>query len=539
MEEKISRLFSQSELADDWIQRTIHHFGPWVDRKGKSYWEFVRFYGHRKGVLRQLSRRDYAMLLNVECREGLKSSDTESSLVFSMEKFPYKKELRRRSKEERKKQAMNVEWAFELLPDTHPCRCLMRELDDLCSKPLPATPASDMPTMEQRLKEYLDALAREELYSKVFSSPEYCGCTATISVEQYVKQDFMDHRKPSHIVVYECVEGSVDEQMVMMYSGRYVTDRRIKLYVCSTHGFDLRTQKMASDRNVGLMLINPSYEITSSCYVVPRSIEVHAILEMERETLRGTRSMTTPFIVYDECGITCSLADVLKYHGISVRQDLCLHAPYLTNDYIEEKALELVREKVDEFVRQIRQYPTTRQVPSFDADPDQLLRDAGYTLEETDMSSTGQLAVIDLKKKKVTIDSSQSYKTHRIRYSKSHEFGHGTLHSNLNVAAFGESEATLCSNALNDGREQWWLEHHANHFAACLLMPKDVVGYLYAFYCQKVFGRNVIRKICLGPQQCQQQDFYSIARPMSERMNVSIEALKWRLVNMKLVEIIS
>ena len=539
MEERISKFFARPELAEEWIQRTEHQFGPWVESKGKSYWDFVRFYGYRKGVLNKLSRNDFAMLLAVGCRGALGSTDTETSLKFNMDKFPFKDDIRQRSKSDRKKQAMNVEWAFDLLPDNHYCRSLMRVLDELYATPISEISISETPSMEQRLKDYLEALAQNELLSKVYCYPEYCGCTATISVEQYVKQDFMDQRKPSHIIVYECVEGYVDADAVMSYYGRYCNDRRIKLYICSTHGFDLHTQKMASDRNVGLMLINPKYEVTNSCYVIPRSIEVYAIQAIERETLRGIRNMTTPFVVYDECGITYSLADALSYHGISVRDDLCFKAPHLTNSYIEQKALELVSNKVDEFVRQIKLYPKTRQVPFFDANPDQLLIDAGYFLEEADMSSTGQLAIIDLKQKKVTIDSSQCYKTQRIRYSKSHELGHGILHSNLSVNAFGESDKTLCSDALVSSHEQWWLEHHANYFAACLLMPTEVVGYLYAFYCQKIYGHDVIRKTFLGSQMCQQHDFYSIARPMAGHMNVSIEALKWRLVELKLVEIIN
>lgn len=531
-------MFDQPELAEEWIKRTIYLFGHWVRQKRKSYWDFVRFYGHRKGVLKELSRPQFAKLLKTTCYEALAQSDTEDSLKEVMQKFPYKDCLRKRSKEERKRQAPEKEWAFDLLPDSHVCRALKRELDELYNQPLCTEEVTKIPTMEDRLKDYLYALAQKEQFSKVFSRPEYCGCTATISVEQYVKQDFMDQRKPSRIVVFECVDGTVDETVVTQYSGRYSPDRRIKLYVCSTHGFDMHTQKMASDRDVGLVLINPNEEMTSNCYVVPRSVQVFEMQAMEREMLSGHRSMTTPFIIYDECGISCSIADTLTNHSIAIKDNLCLKAPRWTNQYIESRALDLVRDKVDEFVRQMELYPTTHQVPYFDADPDQLLADAGYELEEKDMSATGQLAVIDLKRKKVSIDSCQSYKIHSKRYSKSHELGHGILHSHLNVVAFGESDQTLSSDALASSHEQKWLEHQANHFAACLLMPETVVGYLYGFYCQRRFGRNVFRRIFLGSQQCQQDDFYSIVRPMAKQMNVSIGALKWRLVNLDLVRII-
>lgn len=538
MEEEISSMFAQPELAEEWEKRTTHQFAPWIREKGKSYWDFIRFYGHRKGVLKELSRPQFAKLLKTACFEALAQGDTVDSLKEVMQKFPYKCCLRRRSKDERKKLAQGVEWAYDLLPNAHACRALMRELDALYEQPVVANDGTNASTMEERLRCYLEALVQKELFSKVFSHPEYCGCTATISVEQYVKEDFMKQRKASHIIVYECVDGTVDQNVITQYYGRYCTDHRIKLYVCSTYGFDLHTQKTASDRNVGLVLINPNKEMTSNCYIVPRSVQVFEILAMEREMLSGQRSMTTPFVVYDDCGITCSIVDALKYHGISVKDNLCLKAPYWTNEYIENRALELVKDKVDEFVRQMKLYPITQQVPCFDADPDRLLADAGYELVEKDMSATGQLAIIDLKGKKVTLDSNNRYKIHRRRYSKAHELGHGVLHAHLNVDAFGESENTLSASAVSSGREQWWLEHHANHFAACLLMPETVVGYLYGFYCQKRFGRNVFRTITLGTQRCQQEDFYSIVLPMSRQMNVSVEALKWRLVKLKLLKIL-
>lgn len=532
-------MFTQPNVVEDWQKRMKAYIVPWVAKKGKSYWDIVRFHGHWHGELKELSRPDFAKLIISVCKDVLDGTDTESSLKENMQKFVHKDCLRKRTKAERKQQSPNIEWHYELLPDAHACRALIKELDNLFNLPLPQQEASNSHSIKDRLEDYLKLIVDEQRFAKVFSNPNYCGCTATLSVEQYVKQDFMDKRNPSHIIVYECTDERVDELKVREYVGRYCNDSRIKLYICSRHGFDIHTQKVAIDRNAGLMRIDPQYEITDDCYVVARSVELYAKSQMYFETLRGERKMSTPFMVYDNIGITSSIADALSSHGIAIKPGLCIVAPRWTDDYIERRAMEFVQLKVNDFIEKIHNYYATRELPSFNVDPKQLLIDAGYKVEEDNLSSTGQLAVIDFKSKKVSIDFSQNSNIQRKRYSLAHEFGHATLHSNINISAFGDTDQTLSTSPITSGYETKWLEHHANHFAACLLMPKDVVGYLYSFYCQKRFGREVIHPITLGDQLCQQQDFYQITNPIAKNLNVSIYALKWRMVKLGFLNIIN
>lgn len=539
MTAEILDMFTQPNMVEEWQIRLKTYIVPWVSKKGKSYWDIVRFHGHWHGDLKELTRPEFAKLIVSLGKDVLDNSDTESSLKENMQKFAHKDSLRKRSKAEKRQQCPNTEWRFELLPDTHACRLLVKELDDLYNQPIQQQPSSHTPTIRERLEEYLKSIVDEQRYAKVFSNPSYCGCTATLSVEQYVKQDFMDSRNPSHIVVYECTDERVDDLKVREYVGRYCGDSRIKLFICSPYGFDLHTQSVAVERNAGLMRVDPEYEITDDCYVVARSSELYAKTQFDYETLRGERKMSTPFVVYDKCGVTFSIADALSNHGIKIKPGLSIVAPRWTDDYIERRAMEIVRVKVDDFINKMHNYYSKREMPFFDANPEQLLADAGYDLEEADLSTTGQVALLNIKKRKVTIDISQNNNIQRRRYSLAHEYGHVTLHSNIDIYDFGESEHTLSLTAVASGYESKWLEHQANHFASCLLMPKDVVGYLYSFYCQKCFGRSVIHPITYGLQRSQQRDFYQIVTPMARNMNVSINALKRRLVKLDLLKVIN
>lgn len=530
-------MFTQPSMVEDWCKRMRLFIVPWVSKKGKSYWDIVRFHGHWHGELVELNRQQFAKLVINVCKDVLDDTDTEYSLIQNMQKFVHKKQLRRRTEKEKREQCPNINWRYELLPDTHACRALVEELDALFDLDIPEEKTTIIPTIKERLEDYLIKIVDEQRFAKVYSYPEYCGCTASLSVEQYAKKEFLEQRNPSVIIVYECTDEKVDESKVLQYVGRYYTDPRIKLYICSSHGFDQHTQSVAAKRNAGLMLINPQYEVTDDCYIVARSAEFYAKTQMDYEVLRGERKMTTPFEVFDDYGITYSIAEALAFRGIAVKAGLCLIAPRLTDEYIERRAIEFVNNKVNEFIREMNAFQQTHVVPSFDADPEQLLYDAGYTLEETDLS--GQLAIIDFKKRKVYVDISQRKSLRRRRYSLAHELGHKVFHSELNIPLLEESEETLSMSAVASGYEQKWLEHHANYFAACLLMPKEVVGYLYSFYCQVHFGRTIVKPITLGPYPKQREDFFHIVSPIANKLNVSIDALKWRLVKLKLLRIVN
>ena len=61
MKAKITAMYQQSGMAEKWKVKVKRQIAPWVEEKGKSYWDFVRFFLFYKGILKYLSREDFAL----------------------------------------------------------------------------------------------------------------------------------------------------------------------------------------------------------------------------------------------------------------------------------------------------------------------------------------------------------------------------------------------------------------------------------------------------------------------------------------------
>lgn len=541
MDSTIMEMFAQPQLAEEWIERTKTNVIPWVKTKGKSFFDLVRFHGFYKlGVLEKcLSRSQFSKLLISTCKSALDDKDSESSLKYNMDVFPHKEYLRRRTNEERKKVRPDKEWQIDLYSDSHLIKKLLEELDAEYNKPLPKKDDIPHNTIKGCLIAYLNKLVDEHRYAKVSQSSTYGRYTPAISLEVYANKSFMDSHEPSYIRVFEIVENAVDESKVNELYSRYSSDSRIKLYIASERGFNTRTQEIAKDHRVSLVLVNPNYEVTDDSFVTPRSIALFEKEERNYKMLRGEKEADVPFVVAYENGVTNSLADVLAFHSVPVRKGFFFEAPRLTDDYIEKRALAMVDSQVHEFVDRIQKYQLYREIPIYEVEPDQMLKRMGYGIYEANLSDIGQLALIDFKKKTVTLDSINPLFTSlvkRRKYSLAHELGHAVLHSGLNVLSFGESDDTLSHSVFASKTEQQWLEHQANVFAASLLMPSEVVGYLYSFFYQLRFGRGRIEPLYIvNNQKTHWDNFYAISHEITKYMGVSIDALKYRMIKLKLL----
>ena len=100
MTAEILDMFTQPNVVEEWQIRLKTYIVPWVSKKGKSYWDIVRFHGHWHGELKELTRPEFAKLIVSLGKDILDKSDTESSLKENMQKFAYKDSLRKRSKAE-------------------------------------------------------------------------------------------------------------------------------------------------------------------------------------------------------------------------------------------------------------------------------------------------------------------------------------------------------------------------------------------------------------------------------------------------------
>ena len=533
METEILKMFAQPDCAEEWVYATVHYFSKWVEKYGQSYWDMVRFYGHRKAILKELSRKNFATLLIKACQEGLKDSDSITSLDYNMQEFQYKKFLRKRPKKEREKSRPDQIYYYDREPGAKVCHSLYAELDQLYEESLNEKKESQPEnSISQRILEYLEILKSKADYAEIFQHPTYGRYTPAFSYEQYKNEEFKKKRDASHIEVFECIPTIATEGKINELSARYQHDRRIKLHIVSEHGYDAHCMAIAKEQSVSLVRVNPNQPITGNCFKTARTIAMQEVEYTNMQMVLGRLPMNTPMVIFSTSGVTTSLSDVMAEHGIRVSKELSLQVPHWTGDYIEQKALEWVQQKVEAFNTEYQNYPLTRTVPYYDAEPESILQSLGYSIITKDLSESRQLAVIDMKAKTVWIDVRLNSDIRRRRFSLSHESGHAILHAPLSIEQFGETDETIAHATIASDNDYKWLEHHANHFAACLLMPKDVTALLYDFYYQMRFGRGDSRPIYLGDQPCQWQDFFAIARPMAEHMSVSIDAVKYRLIKL-------
>ena len=133
----------------------------------------------------------------------------------------------------------------------------------------------------------------------------------------------------------------------------------------------------------------------------------------------------------------------------------------------------------------------------------------GFTGEET--------ALIDFDRKTITVSDKVQLNYHCARFGVAHDVGHYVLHSQDMVQAKKKGQ-TLTPT------EKGWLEHHANYFASCLLMPAPVVRLLFSIFAKRNMG---ITTWPLSTRSCCVRE--CIIVPIARKMNVSNEAMTLRL----------
>ncbi len=531
MKAKITAMYQQSGMAVKWKVKVKRQIAPWVEEKGKSYWDFVRFFLFYKGILKYLSREDFALWLTTECADSIDESDTRDSLNQIMCKYKYKSDIRRRTKAERK-HGPDKEFQFDLIPDSSVSKILYRELDKLCSIELEDEPLTECDKLKKNLKRFVAQKAGKQPFAKVFEHPEYCGFRPEVSIEYYMNDTLAEERDATFIQIYEMTNEPLTKDVVTQFAGRYMDLKFAKLVVTTTFGIDNATRRAAKDRKVSILRINPNCDITDDDFLLSRHVGVVDKQEHDLAVMTGKSPMTTPYLIMDEYGITSSLPDFLNNQGLPVESGMCLKAPYITDTDIKVRANSFILEKIANFTRA---FTSTNKPLDFDADPFQIAEKMGYKVKRNWIEESTQLGSVNFKEHIITLNFRPNTNLRRMLFTLAHELGHIHLHSGLNVEDFTDTEQTLFSSKLVLGNEYKWLEHHANYFASCLLMPEDVVGYLYSYYCQKIFGRGIIQPIFIDPYDYNKEKiFLRIARPMAKHMKVSVEALRIRFFELGL-----
>ena len=470
--------FVQPAEVSNWVYAIENRIGPWVKSKGnKALWDIVLFFSQYQTIVKKpLSREKFAGLLVALCPKALDPSDTISSIKASMEKSEFSKKQ------------MND---FDRLPDTHKLRLLVCEIEEL-------------------------------YFSKEDNNTTTVESTPTLSIETFQTMRFMEAKTPSHIVAYECVEGTVDRDKIYSLVGQYNRMQGVKLWVVSTSGFRNDVVCVASANFVGLMRIDLNTGVNADSFILPRSVEDRARRQNGIEAMMGNRYMEYPLLSWRGEMVTSSMAEILAADGVRVKEGLLLKSPFISNEEIEELA-----ESVLEGLPRWAQKPVNLDLIMNSCE---LEWQWGYLPPE-------QLGIFSFKEGQITLSNTLRGDKNRKRFTLAHEIGHFMLHSDLFennlLASFGETDNTLANRIPVSGDELGWLEHHANHFAACILMPRERVidqfkelwdeylGYYYGGWPEPLvwdkYDDDVMRKNL------------RLLHELSEEFEVSVEAMKWRL----------
>lgn len=515
--DKYIKYFAQPMEIEHWKWVIENLVGPWVAAHGKSYWEFVKFVSQRRRVLKTIGREKFADLLLYYFPSLFKPSDTAMSLKYDMDKFRYNNIL--------------YNYSYDKDKEIH---TLEKELNELFDTEMESsnTTMTSIPTMQSRLEEYLYKIVDKSMYAKIVNRPTYCNFTATYSIEQYMTKAFFNQGQPSQIMVFECVDDKVDAGKVSQLAGQYMLEHNIKLFIVSTKGYDNHTYATAKSRGVGLIQIDPSVPMTEICFVLSRS---EASCEQKKtfwKMFEGNIDMTYPMIIVDGVYLGTSLLQVLKRYAISVIESQPWGAPMLSRKDIEKIAYDLIKDEAESFANTLRNIDYRKKgVPYCEISPYTIAHQRGIRIKRKNLSPMRQMANINMKSHEVTLNQKVGPYSYRERFSMGHEIGHDTLHALREKALANDGIPKELSSD-----EKRVMEQQANYFASCLLLPREMTRLMYEIYWKKEFHSDHVKPLAVD-----KQDYYSdgvfqrIIGPASRHLNVSMEALMYRLNDIGLV----
>lgn len=520
---QIKKYFVSEQVDDEWIWRIKNLVGPWVAQKGNSgWWDHVNIYSQYLGILKKgLIRRDFAELIVTLHPNGLNEKKTYQQLKGSMDQLRLSIKLNE----------------IETYPPKSERGIIVSELRELFATPVSANKqVVTTYTVESRMKEYLDKRIATDLYASILSGETYCGYTTTLSIERYASEEFKAQKKPSSILVVECYDTKVSDDTISLSVGRFGGNSKIKLVIAASSGFNEHVKKVAIDRNVCLIRVNPQYEITDRNILTPRLASSVSVHKYEQGMLSNKYPMTVPLVIQDGCYYTTtSLSGFLKRYDIPINDPGVVRAPYLSHDFIEEVVSELIADDVQQYAVSLEQCSLTDRVPYCLINPYKYAEQDHLKIIRTDLSKQIHLGNIDMKNKVVRLTDSLKEDDPRDRFSMAHEFGHNVLHSHPMFRDFLKRDAELEGQAESDILRKKYLEMQANYFASCMLMPRRLVVLLYNLYYRKWFKRDVVTPLYIKEPMYWDKDFQNVVNPVARHLGVSSNAIKNRLMELRLL----
>ena len=520
--------FVNEVLGIQWIAAVTKHIAGWVDKNGKASWEIVRFVSLQEGFVKNSTKRNvFSEMVFTFCRDVLPKDETAKKIKESMEKSKYKAELK----------------DYAHLCDSNLTRGLVEEVQAFLKSVVIDDGKKVAPTIASRLEDYLRATVLEDTNnmpcSRIRINPDYGDdMTPCLSIEKYANKTFLASKEPSYIEAYECILAELEKDMLRVYIQKYAGKKNIKLYLVGKYGLKNEVYELAKMYNVGYVLINPRHEMNCDSYLLPRSVgDANSTLNYEG-MLTGRNPLQVPLLVSDGFRVMSSLAEMLQVHDIPIKDTFMLKAPVLHFKTIEEKASELTRD----YVEKIKERFDGELINVTPFDVFKEVERVGLKYEYSDLPA-GQLGCMSLMEEKILLNKDEAENPKRLRFTMAHEYGHYVLHSDLlksqGISSFGDDDDTITELVTVKENARWWLERQANHFAACLLMPKEIVCILY-YYFHKVFVQDIYGDKP-GPiyyNENQRETFYTynnVVGNIAKFLNVSNQAMELRLKSLGLM----
>lgn len=225
----------------------------------------------------------------------------------------------------------------------------------------------------------------------------------------------------------------------------------------------------------------------------------------------------SPEVIYGDIDFLALLDRLHPIDGIS-------SVPYLPSEDIEKKALSVLPENYMD--RRI----DTNLISS-------LIEQHGYrVIKDPTLNDSELLGTCHFQNKEVRVSPQEN--DGRLAFTLAHELGHILLHSDLfrdnQIHVVDDPQENHSISNANVFIQSQRLEVQANMFASFLLMPSDLMWYLWAaFKKEQRIGKP---NLYLDSQQVNQDLFSAITRKANTVTTVSKEALKYRLKGLNILK---
>lgn len=334
-----------------------------------------------------------------------------------------------------------------------------------------------------------------------------------ITIETY-NPNFNQHEWSSLVIIEcKCLTHTVDISDLDEFETKMkkVSDSGIKGIMVTTKGFTSNSIEQAKKAHIALMVLSEE----EHNWIVSRDINKP---EQQMQILHGfNKPGVVPTIYIDNNFI--SLYEYLNQINVSTTEQNVVNIPWLCHDEIKNKANDLYQ---------------SCTITSNDVAGEVLVQYFSDIRINFSDFAQGVLGTLSFTDKIITLSNDLVSDIHIRNFTLAHELGHLYLHKPVLErynSPLLEYEEGFIANLPDEIIKR--MEIQANLFASYLLIPQ----LLFVNEVARLFKELSIStgRLYLDHQPCNKHDVYTVLGALSKKFNVSIEAVKMRLLNEKLL----